>query len=275
MNTPTLILYEISRRMKSGNDSIFISSSDLGVSLGISQQTASRYLLNLEKGNLISRKISNEGQEIRLTSEGLDLLQGLYTNLKEFFEGKKNFKNPVLEGEVITGIGEGAYYIKEYENRIKETLGFKPFPGTLNVRPGKPQNIENYATGVIRGFEKGGRTFGNVKFLPVKIIVNSTAEPSIRRQSRRNFETKGLESKLRGQSPRIKDKSADGYLILPKRTHYRDTVEIISESNLRAKMGIKNGDKIKIELIHTYPINDFSSTSPSGFNSEKIRALNL
>ncbi len=243
MNTPTLILYEISRRMKSGNDSIFISSSDLGVSLGISQQTASRYLLNLEKGNLISRKISNEGQEIRLTSEGLDLLQGLYANLKEFFEGKKNFKNLVLEGEVITGIGEGAYYIREYENRIKETLGFKPFPGTLNVRPGKPQNIENYATGVIMGFEKGGRTFGNVKFLPVKIIV--------------------------------KDKSADGYLILPKRTHYRDTVEIISESNLRAKMGIKNGDKIKIELIHTYPINDFSSTSPSGFNSEKIRALNL
>lgn len=220
--------------MKSGNDSVSISSSDLGVSLGISQQTASRYLLNLEKGNLISRKISNEGQEIRLTSEGLDLLQGLYANLKEFFEGKKNFKNLVLEGEVITGIGEGAYYIKEYENRIKETLGFKPFPGTLNVRLEKPQNIENYATGVIRGFEKGGRTFGNVKFLPVKIIVNSTAKPS----------------KLRGQSPRIKDKSADGYLILPKRTHYRDTVEIISESNLRAKMGIKNGDKIKIELIH-------------------------
>lgn len=216
MNNCIPVLYEISRRMKSKNESIFISSSELGISLGISQQTASRYLLNLEKRNLISRKISKEGQGILLTSEGFDLLYGIYANLKEFFEGKKS-TNPLFEGNVIAGIGEGAYYIREYEDRIRETLGFKPFSGTLNIRLKDPKNLEIYAKGIIKGFRKSGRTFGDVKFMPVKII--------------------------------FKDKSAGCYLIIPKRTHHRDIVEIISELNLRERLGIRKDDRVRIELI--------------------------
>lgn len=216
MNNQILILYEIGRRMKSKNDRIFISSSEFGISLGISQQTASRYLQNLEKRNLISRKISNEGQEIRLTSEGFDLVYEIYANLREFFEGKKDI--PVFEGNVISGLGEGAYYIKEYEDRIKEILGFKPFPGTLNINKGTScPYLERYAKGIIKGFKRGGRTFGEVKFLPVRIIS--------------------------------KDKSANCYLILPKRRHYKDSVEIISELNLKKYLRIKNDDRVGIELI--------------------------
>ncbi len=202
--------------MKSPSDWIFLSSSELGISIGISQQTASRYLLDLERKNLISRKISGGGQRIQLSSEGYDMLYEIYTDLKKFFEGNGGIKNPVFGGEVISGIGEGAYYVKEYEDRIKKILGFRPFLGTLNIKLREHQNLERYSKGIIKGFKRDERTFGDVKFLPVKITFN--------------------------------EKSADCYLILPKRTHHRNIVEIISESNLREKLGIRNGDGVKIEL---------------------------
>lgn len=202
--------------MKSPSDWIFLSSSELGISIGISQQTASRYLLDLERKNLISRKISGGGQRIQLSSEGYDMLYEIYTDLKKFFEGNGGIKNPVFEGEVISGIGEGAYYVKKYEDRIKKILEFRPFLGTLNIKLREHQNLERYSKGIIKGFKRDGRTFGDVKFLPVKITFN--------------------------------EKSADCYLILPKRTHHRNIVEIISESNLREKLGIRNGDGVKIEL---------------------------
>lgn len=218
MNCHILVLYEISRRMKSRDDLISISSSELGISLGISQQTASRHLLNLEERNLIGRKVSNDGQEIRLTSDGFDVLHGIYTNLKEFFEDKGDIKeNPAFEGNAIVGIGEGAYYIREYEDRIKEILGFKPFPGTLNIKLKEPRNLRGYSKGIIKGFKNLGRTFGDVKFMPVKITMG--------------------------------EKSADCYLIIPKRTHYKDVVEIMAGSNLRKMLGIKNLDCVRIELI--------------------------
>jgi riboflavin kinase len=217
MNRGILILYEISRRMKSGGESISISSSELGVSLGISQQTASRYLLDLEKNGLIARKISNEGQEISLTTEGTNFLHEFYSNLKEFFNGGRDVKDLSFDGIVISGIGEGAYYIKEYEDRIKEIFGFKPFPGTLNLKIKENRNLERHSKGIIKGFRKGERTFGDVKFMPVRIA--------------------------------FKGKSKDSYLIFPKRTHHKDVVEIISDSNLRKALGLKDRDTIKIELI--------------------------
>jgi len=217
MNRGILILYEISRRMKSKEDKISVSSSELGISIGISQQTASRYLLDMEKKGLITRKISNEGQEIGLTSDGIGQLYGIYENLKEFFDGKKDAGNTVLEGSIVSGIGEGAYYIREYGDRIKEILGFRPFLGTLNVKLKEYRNLEGRARGVIKGFRRGERTFGDVKFLPIKIT--------------------------------FREKSADCCLIIPKRTHHKDIVEIISDSNLRKVMGVKDKDTVRIELI--------------------------
>ncbi|MEM3935822.1 MAG: DUF120 domain-containing protein [Ignisphaera sp.] len=38
-----------------------------------------------------------------------------------------------LRGKVVKGIGEGRKYVEIYSMEIEKTLGFKPFPGTLNV----------------------------------------------------------------------------------------------------------------------------------------------
>jgi riboflavin kinase, archaea type len=38
-----------------------------------------------------------------------------------------------FRGKVISGVGEGAYYVSAYSKKFKEILGWEPYPGTLNV----------------------------------------------------------------------------------------------------------------------------------------------
>lgn len=212
MNCKILFLYEISRVMKSRSDKIIISSSGFGNSLGISQQTASRYLKKLEDEGLIRRMKTGEGQEIQLTSKGYGILDEMYLNLKGFIETKES-----MEGTVITGIGEGAYYVEKYSEKIEGVLGIKPFLGTLNIKLMEEViNLDRFATGMIDGFNMEGRSFGSIKFAAVNLLLNRKRESC--------------------------------YLIIPQRTHHRDEVEILSEFNLRRRLDLKDGDRVRIEL---------------------------
>ncbi|MEM1641834.1 MAG: DUF120 domain-containing protein [Desulfurococcaceae archaeon] len=38
-----------------------------------------------------------------------------------------------IEGRVISGVGEGAYYVEKYSRLLEKVLGEPPYPGTLNV----------------------------------------------------------------------------------------------------------------------------------------------
>ena len=218
MKSEILALYEISRQMKTEEDRIQISSSDLGSSLGISQQSASRYLKKLEKENLIERVVTGRGQLIGITDEGLAILTEMYLNLKKFTGGGRGLE---LDGKVTTGLGEGAYYVGEYKNKIRDVLGFVPFPGTLNIKLttclGNIETcLKDYVTGTIDGFRKGDRTFGDIDFMPVRLRKDKTEE--------------------------------NCYLIIPRRTHHRDEIEIISGFNLRKLLDLKEGDDIVVEL---------------------------
>lgn len=198
--------------MRSGDDKISVSSSELGNSLGISQQSASRYLRELEDSDLIKRTNAGKIYEIQLTPKGFDTLKGIYLNLKGFIETKKS-----IDGTVITGIGEGAYYVGKYSEKIEETLGINPFRGTLNIKVVEGIiDLERFTSGMIGEFKMNGRTFGAIKFAPIRLLLDKKKE--------------------------------DCYLIVPKRTHHRDEVEIISEFNLREKLGLKDGDNVRIEL---------------------------
>ncbi|HEX55039.1 MAG: riboflavin kinase [Candidatus Altiarchaeales archaeon] len=212
MDKHGLILYNISRRLKSRYERVRISSSMLGQFLGVSQQTASRYLRELEDEGLIKRSRSGRVQEIRITDKGINLLNEIYINLKSFLE-----KPLIIKGTVTTGIGEGAYYVREYMEKFREKIEFEPFPGTLNLRVERIPYIEKYISGVIEGFERDGRSFGNIGFIPVRLIVG--------------------------------DKKEDCLLIIPERTHHKDEIEIISRFNLRKKFNLKDGDSVKVEII--------------------------
>lgn len=198
-----------------------ISTEYLADKLGFSQQTASRYLIELERKGWIQRRITAEGSLIKIGDQGTKELQKLYSNLK--FLAEKSYPPSVtLEGTVFTGLGEGAYYISKepYRRQFSEKLGFEPYPGTLNLKLSSDydiktrQEIESYPSIEIPGFKNEDRTFGLVKCYPAVI-----------------------------------DNKVKGAIVTALRSHYDVSVlEIIAPVCLRKQLNLKDGNKVKVEI---------------------------
>jgi len=199
-----------------------ISTEFLAGKLGISQQTASRYLIELENKGWINRTITPEGCLIKISQTGIKELETLYSTLRFLMEAAYP-PSITLEGAVFTGLGEGAYYISKerYRKQFIEKLGFDPYPGTLNLKLTTDYDIktrselETYPAIEVEGFKNEDRTFGHVKCYPA-IIENK----------------------------------AKGALILALRSHYDVSVlEIISPVFLRKQLNLKDGHKVKVEVL--------------------------
>ena len=105
----------------------FVSSTaKISVKLGISQQSVSRKLRELQDKGLAEVSASPRGVEAKLTEKGTRLLKSRYLELKQLFEAK-HLKS--ISGSLKTGLGEGAYYVAQapYVKQFKELLGFKPY----------------------------------------------------------------------------------------------------------------------------------------------------
>jgi riboflavin kinase len=199
-----------------------ISTEYLAAKLDASQQTASRYLIELDNNGWIKRTITPEGCLIKITDIGIKELKKLHSNLRFLMEAEYP-PSITLEGVVFTGLGEGAYYIskEQYKKQFIEKLGFEPYPGTLNLKLTTDYDIktrselEAYAAVEIEGFRNEDRTFGSVKCYPVII-----------------------ENKVKGA------------LILALRSHYdTSVVEIIAPVFLRKHLKLKDGHKVKVEVL--------------------------
>jgi len=199
---------------------VMITTAELARSLNISQQTASRHLIELQTLGLIRRTRVARGEVIKVTVKGSEELNRMHLRLKAIFEPK--IKEIVLEGVLFSGIGEGAWYVSQagYRRQFVEKLGFEPFPGTLNVRltheyDDERKRLETLPPIQIEGFRDGMRTFGPVKCY--KATINDTEY---------------------------------GALISAVRTHYpADVIELIAPSDLRAKLGLKDGDIVKARIM--------------------------
>ncbi|UCH32697.1 MAG: DUF120 domain-containing protein [Candidatus Bathyarchaeota archaeon] len=216
-----LILYRLAE-MGAYRRTIKVSTQFLAEKISFSQQTASRYLIELEKIGWIKRSITAEGCLITLTDTGKTQLKNLYLKLKALIEAAYPL-SVTLEGVAFSGLGEGAYYIKQdgYRKQFIEKLGFDPYPGTLNVRVTSDydkktrQELDNYPAIEIEGFKNESRTFGPVKCYPA--LINNKAR---------------------------------GALILAFRTHYDSSVlEIIAPHYLRNQLKIRDGQKVKMEIF--------------------------
>jgi len=199
-----------------------ISTEYLAEKLGISQQTASRYLIELERKRWIQRTITPEGSLIKIDDKGTRELQKLYSNLRFVIEAAYP-PSVTLEGTVFTGLGEGAYYIlkEHYRKQFIEKLGFDPYPGTLNLKLTSDYDLktrtelEAYPAIEIQGFKNEDRTFGLVKCYPATI-----------------------------------GNKVKGALISALRSHYDSSVvEIIAPVCLRKHLNLKDGYKVKIEIL--------------------------
>lgn len=202
-----------------------ISTEFLAKKLGISQQTASRYFIELERKGWIQRNITPDGSLIKIEEQGVRELQKLYSNLKFLIE-KTYPPSVTLEGTVFTGLGEGAYYISKenYKKQLVEKLGFEPYPGTLNLKLNSDYDIKTrveldaYPAVEIQGFQNEDRSFGLVKCYHA-IIGNKVK----------------------------------GALVTALRSHYDVSVlEIIAPVCLRKQLCLKDGNKVKVE-VYTQP----------------------
>jgi riboflavin kinase, archaea type len=201
---------------------IAITTSDLGKDIKRSQQAASRHLLDLENAGYIERLRKGQTFRIKITNRGYSEIESLYSTLKSAIESIPFSID--FEGTVVSGMGEGAYYmsLEGYRKQFKEKLGFEPYPGTLNVKlidqifMNARREIGRYPSVFINGFSDNIRTYGWVKCYKANInkgAVNNAAA-----------------------------------LVL-ERTHYDDSMlEIIAPICLKEAIGIQNGDRISIKV---------------------------
>jgi riboflavin kinase len=195
---------------------IEISSFELANQLDTSQQTASRYLVELDKKGMIKRELGIKKQLIMVTGIGEEKLQAEHLQYKQIFELTDRI---IFKGKVLSGLGEGRYYTEQdgYVEQFKKKLGFVPYPGTLNVEieyveRNKLRLLKNSKAINIDEFKTKNRTFGSVRCFRAKI------------------------------------NGSDGAIVLPLRTHYSSVLEFISEDYLRKKLNINDGDEVKIVI---------------------------
>jgi riboflavin kinase len=214
-------LYKLAE-MGAHQRTIKVSTEYFAQKMSMSQQTASRYLIQLERKNWIKRAITPEGCLIKIAETGMNQLNTLHTNLRLMMEAKHP-ASVTLEGTVFTGIGEGAYYITKdgYRKQFIEKLGYDPYPGTLNIKLTTDYDmkaraeLEAYPAIEIQGFKNENRTYGQVKCYPA--IINNKAK---------------------------------GAILFALRTHYDvSVIEIIAPNFLRQQLKLKDSHKVKVEAF--------------------------
>ena len=121
-----------------------------------------------------------------------------------------------IKGIIVSGTHEGSYFMSldVYQDEFLEKLGFKPFPGTLNleVSPEDAKSILDLSDRM--GVIKGSGNFGDVKFLPAQ---------------------------LNGE--------INGAVLFPVKTEHSDEIlEFVAEENLRKAFHLKDGDPATLEI---------------------------
>jgi riboflavin kinase, archaea type len=199
-----------------------VTTTLLGKDIGRSQQAASKHLLDLETSGYIERLKKGQKYAVKVTDKGYSEIQSLYLSLRAALESAPETMD--FEGNVISGMGEGAYYmsLEGYRIQFREKLGYEPYPGTLNVRltdqiymNGRLE-LGKHPSIFINGFSDGTRTYGWVK------CYRAT----------------------------INDGAIDNAAVLVlERTHYDDSMlEVIAPISIKHAAGIKNGDRIKVQV---------------------------
>ena len=196
-----------------------VSTGTVAKSLELSQQTASRRLIEMEKQGLIERSVDGRVQKVRITKEGAKSLSEMYRVLKPVIEAPSG--ELVMKGSVFSGLSEGSYYmgLEGYRKQFRSKLGFDPFPGTLNLRVikdsmGPRRELDSYPFVGIDGFADKERTYGGAHCYPVLVA-----------------------GKVKGA------------IVVPIRAHYReDVIEIIAPENLRELLQLKDGDMVEVNV---------------------------
>jgi riboflavin kinase, archaea type len=217
------LIFTLSQLLKFGKGGVCIeiTTTELGNIINRSQQSASKYLVELEKAGLVERTKAGQKFRILITDRGVDEVINLHETIKSSVEALDR-SGLQLDGKVVSGMGEGAYYmsLNGYRSQFDEKLGYEPYAGTLNLKLRNQSSMrmrsmmDNYPSIFIRGFTDSSRSYGWVKCYPA--ILNDGAL----------------------------DRAA---VIVLERTHYDNSMlEVIAPVCIKDSLGIKNGDFVKV-----------------------------
>ncbi len=213
-----LALYKLAEMGAHGKE-VLCSTEDMAKDIGVSQQTASRRLIEMEDLGFITRTKEGRNQKVRITGDGLQNLTGMYQVLKRVFEASRD--EIVVKGVVFSGLSEGSYYmsLEGYRKQFREKLGFDPYPGTLNLKVRREdlndrKMLESFPFIYIEGFANEKRSYGPAKCY--KAVVNERVDSAV---------------------------------IIPIRAHYgEDVVEVIAPRSLRRQLRLKDGDTVQVRV---------------------------
>lgn len=192
-----------------------ITTTALGKAVSMSQQAASTHLAELEATGMIRRVPGGRGHSVTVTDKGYAEVARISSIFRTALD--RESKQLVLKGTVVSGVGEGAYYMSlpGYTKQFEAQLGMVPFPGTLNVKLDTASALSaiDLAGGVlIQGFSDGRRTYGRVR------CYGAVLEPDV-----------------------------PCHIIRAERTHHDHTIaELIAAANLREQAGISDGSRVSI-----------------------------
>jgi riboflavin kinase len=201
-----------------------LTTTDLGKNIMKSQQAASKHLQELDAAGYIDRVRRGQKFRVKLTDKGYSAIERLFSTLKTAIESTPP-TTISFEGRVVSGMGEGAYYMSlgGYRKQFYEKLGYEPYPGTLNVKlvdkifRDARREIGKYPSIFIDGFSDTKRTYGWAKCYLAHINDGAIRNAAV--------------------------------LVL-ERTHYDESMlEIIAPVSIKDTVGIHNGDKIKIKML--------------------------
>lgn len=213
-----------------------MTSTQISRIINRSQQTASKVLIDLERDGLIERAKNNKKFGLKVTESGYEVLINIYNKLKISIEKIGN--GPLIfKGKIVTGMGEGAYYMSldGYRVQFQDKLGYEPFPGTLNIRiedkiyMNSRRDLINNPSIYIDGFKNSDRTFGWVRCYPATIIQES----KIVQDDKANQNKKPI----------------DVHVLLLERTHHDNRlIEVIGPFSIKERARLRNGDRVIIKV---------------------------
>jgi len=196
-----------------------LTTRELGEILKVSQQTASRRIAQCTEEGYLSRVHTAEGMLLQITDKGRQELLRILTNLEIAFTPPED--EIVIRGHVVTGLGEGAYYVDVYSSKLQSALGFKPHLGTLNVKIVDEESrkaisrMKNTTPLVLSGFSHKGRTFGDVICYRVKM-----------------------------------NKKIEAAIVIAQRTHHSDEIlEVVAPMYIRDALKLSDDDEVTLVVV--------------------------
>ncbi|MDF1537794.1 MAG: CTP-dependent riboflavin kinase [Candidatus Thorarchaeota archaeon] len=211
-------LYTLAKR-GALHDTVLLKTSQLGKDMEISQQTASRRISECVEYGFLVRVHTVNGMQLRINGKGREELLKVFSSLEIAFAPPKDEIS--IQGHIVGGLGEGAYYVEVYRERFRKALGFEPFAGTLNVRVTEEESrkainrMKHTPPLMVTGFNHEGRTFGDVICYRVK--VNDKIEAAI---------------------------------VIAQRTHHsRDILEIIAPVDIRKALKLDDEAEVTLTVV--------------------------